>query len=82
MIEDRNNVTDSLIRDASRWVTQLVSGEATTTDAERLAQWRRQSPAHDAAFAEAVRVWWSSNPEGMRSLRAGAFRPGPDGGNR
>lgn len=46
-----------LTREASRWVTQLVSGEATDADAAALVRWRRASPAHEAAFVEAVRVW-------------------------
>src|ERR1700754_888889 len=48
---------DLLRRDARRWVTQLTSGEATTADAEALDHWRQQSPAHEAAFTEAVRLW-------------------------
>jgi transmembrane sensor len=59
MTADWNSETDILTRDASRWVTQLGSGEATAADAQALTQWRRQSPAHEAAFAEAVRVWRS-----------------------
>jgi transmembrane sensor len=64
MTIDRNSETDALTRDASRWVTQLVSGEATTADAEALTRWRRQSPAHEAAFAEAIRVWKRLDPSG------------------
>ncbi len=54
---DRNREADSLTHDASRWVAQLVSGEATAADAKALADWRRQSPVHEAAFAEALHVW-------------------------
>ncbi len=64
MTADSNSDADALTRDASRWVTQLVSGEATAADAEALANWRRQSPAHEAAFAEAVRVWKSLDSSG------------------
>lgn len=64
MTADWDSEADLLTRDASRFVTQLVSGEATAADAEALAQWRRQSRAHEAAFAEAVRVWRSLEPGG------------------
>jgi transmembrane sensor len=57
MNNDANEKVDLLKRDARRWVRQLVSGEATTVDAEALKHWRRQSRAHDAAFAEALCVW-------------------------
>jgi transmembrane sensor len=59
MTADRNYDIGLLTRDASRWVTQLASGEATEADAEALARWRRQSPAHEEAFSEAVHVWRS-----------------------
>jgi transmembrane sensor len=64
MTADSNSKTDALTRDASRWVTQLVSGEATSADANALTRWRKQSPAHEAAFAEAVRVWKNLHPSG------------------
>src|SRR5579864_9331732 len=64
MTADCNSEADSLTRDASRWVTQLTSGEATVADAAALAHWRRESPAHEAAFAEAVRVWKRLEPSG------------------
>jgi transmembrane sensor len=64
MTADWNREADPLTSDASHWVTQLVSGEATAADAEALAHWRRQSPAHEAAFAEAVRVWRSLESSG------------------
>ncbi|MEW6435583.1 MAG: FecR domain-containing protein [Pseudomonadota bacterium] len=73
MTDNRNNVTDPLTRDASRWVTQLVSGEATAADAEALAQWRQQSPAHEAAFAEAVQVWRKLKPGGYAFIERRGF---------
>ena len=71
MTADWNSETDLLTRDASRWVTQLVSGEATAADAEALTHWRRQSPAHEAAFAEAVRVWRSLESSGRTFIAQG-----------
>jgi len=58
-----------LKRDARRWVTQLVSGEATTAEFEAAERWRRQSVAHEAAFAEAIRLWQDFGAAG-RSLLA------------
>lgn len=64
MRDDLTSEADALKRDARRWVRQLVSGEATTADADAVKLWRRQSAAHEAAFAEAVRVWKSLGPGG------------------
>ena len=50
MSDDPDGEADALKRDARRWVRQLVSGEATTADAEALKRWRQQSPAHESAF--------------------------------
>lgn len=49
--------TTHLKRDARRLITQLVSGDATRADFDAASRWRRQSPAHEAAFAEATRLW-------------------------
>lgn len=57
MNDDLNGEADMLRRDARRFLRQLVSGEATTTDADTLRRWRRQSPAHETAFVEAVKMW-------------------------
>lgn len=59
MSDDPDREADVLKRDARRWVRQLVSGEATTADADALKSWRQESPDHDAAFGEAIRVWRS-----------------------
>lgn len=49
---------DSTLRDQAKdWVVQLATGEATQGDLQALEQWRAQSPAHAAAFAEACRLW-------------------------
>jgi ferric-dicitrate binding protein FerR (iron transport regulator) len=47
----------TLLREALAWVICLHSGAATTDEAEALAQWRRTSPDHDAAFRDAVELW-------------------------
>lgn len=49
--------TADLKRDARRLITQLVSGDATRSDFDAASRWRRQSAAHEAAFAEATRLW-------------------------
>lgn len=64
MIDERDSESEVLKRDARRWITQLASGEATTADAEALKRWRQQSPTHEVAFAEALRVWKSLGPAG------------------
>ena len=49
---------DRTVRDQAKdWVVQLATGEATQGDLQALAQWRAQSPAHAAAFADACRLW-------------------------
>jgi transmembrane sensor len=65
MIEDQGGEVKLLKLEARRWVDQLVSGEATTADAEALKGWRQQSPAHEAAFAEAIHLWKSLGPGGQ-----------------
>lgn len=64
MKDDPKSEVEVLKRDARRWVRQFVSGEATTADAEALMHWRQESPAHEAAFADAIRVWKSLGPGG------------------
>jgi transmembrane sensor len=56
-IRDQENGADALDREAHRWVTQLVSGEASTSDADAITRWRNQSAAHEAAFVAAIRQW-------------------------
>ncbi|MGH6612761.1 FecR family protein [Sphingomonas sp.] len=43
---------DPVIVDAADWLVRLTSGEATDADAQALADWRAQSPDHDAAFRQ------------------------------
>ena len=61
-IPNQHDDLEALEREAHRWVAQLVSGEATTADAEALKQWRRQSPAHEEAFLAATRRWKDFRP--------------------
>jgi transmembrane sensor len=49
--------TAELKRDARRLLTHLVSGEAKRLDFDAANRWRRQSPAHEAAFTEATQLW-------------------------
>lgn len=62
MIDDPDTEIESLERESHRWVTQLISGEATVADAEALKQWRAQSPRHEAAFVAATRMWKDFGP--------------------
>lgn len=52
----------ALHREARAWVARLTSGEATDADAWALAVWRARSPTHEAAFAEAARLWRLAGP--------------------
>lgn len=54
---DDHSGLEPLQRDALAWILRLKSGEATVADAEALKRWRAQSPEHEAAFREAVRIW-------------------------
>jgi transmembrane sensor len=54
--------------EALQWVERLTSGRATPSDAEALRRWRRQSPAHAAAFTDASKLWKNIGPAG-RNLR-------------
>jgi transmembrane sensor len=56
---NRADRLDPLLRDALAWVVLLKSGEATVADAEQLIDWRTRSPAHERAFRDAVKCWWT-----------------------
>ena len=47
---------DQLRREGAEWVHKLLSGSATRSDARALATWRGLSPAHEAAFSDALRL--------------------------
>jgi transmembrane sensor len=67
---------DPLERKALSWVEHMTSGQATLADAEALVRWRQESPAHDAAFAEARRLWDDLGPAGRRLRQHHAASPG------
>lgn len=46
-----------LRREAVDWVSRLTSHAVTKDDLEALELWRRESPAHAAAFLDARRLW-------------------------
>lgn len=70
-IDAEKDEADLLERAAHRWVSLLVSGEATEADAAALKSWCRQSPAHEAAFAAATRRWRDFGPAGRELLAEG-----------
>ena len=62
---------DDMKDQATTWLMLLTSGNATAADAEALRRWREQSPAHQAAFAEAKLFWQALGPAATQvSLRA------------
>ena len=71
--EDIPSELDPLQREALAWVVRLNSGTATTDDAAALALWRAQSPEHEAAFGDAVRLWRTLG-EATRELLGKASR--------
>lgn len=64
MSRDASSEGDALGRRARDWVRLLELGEPTAADADALGRWRRQSPAHEEAFADAVQVWKMLGPAG------------------
>ena len=66
-----SNGADDVKDQATAWLMLLTSGNATADDAEALRRWREQSPAHQAAFAEAKLFWQVLGPAATEvSLRA------------
>jgi ferric-dicitrate binding protein FerR (iron transport regulator) len=78
---------EALHGQAIAWIICLTSGEATIANTEDFELWRRQSPAHAAAFAEAAKLWHiaraagrfclgtfeSSIGQSSRGLKVGSF---------
>lgn len=60
---------DTLDREAHRWLMLLLSGDASTADADALRLWRRQSAAHEDAFTRARKRWRDYGRAGQ-ALRA------------
>ncbi|MGO4686262.1 FecR domain-containing protein [Hyphomicrobium sp. 2TAF46] len=54
---DQDSPDTMLRRAALDKIQRLVSGDATAEDVEDIRRWRRLSPAHEAAFASATRLW-------------------------
>ena len=52
-----SNDFDALDGKAIEWVVRLTSCEATARDLEAFERWRRRSPMHAQAFADAARLW-------------------------
>ncbi|MEW6644687.1 MAG: FecR domain-containing protein [Pseudomonadota bacterium] len=77
MTQDPSIDPDLLEREAHRWVTQLVSGEATVADAEALRRWIAQSPRHADAYAAAAARWKAFGPAGEVLRAAQATRRPP-----
>ena len=48
--------------EAFEWLTRLTSGEVTTDQLQGLAEWRARSPANEAAFREAGKLWHTLKP--------------------
>ena len=69
MTNDASIDSERLEREAHRWVTQLVSGEATAADAQALRRWIAQSPRHADAYAAATARWNAFGAAG-KALRA------------
>ncbi|HET6375745.1 MAG TPA: DUF4880 domain-containing protein, partial [Methylocella sp.] len=46
-----------LFGEALDWIARLIGGEAGEEEIEALLRWRAQSPGHEAAFKDAVRLW-------------------------
>ncbi|WP_187830154.1 FecR family protein [Siccirubricoccus phaeus] len=62
MAKARQHDDDGLRQEAHRWVVRLTSGAATDADAWQLSAWRSRSPAHEAAYRDAVRLWHQLAP--------------------
>lgn len=56
MSEFAENPPDPLQRESLEWLVRLTSGRVSVADAEGLAAWKAQSPAHLAAFEDALRL--------------------------
>ena len=61
--------TDAVTREALSWIVRLTSGSATTADAEALARWRAENPAHESAFLDAARLWRALGVAATESLQ-------------
>lgn len=55
---DQSHIADpeALRLEAQAWIVRIRSGDATGADTAELMRWRAQSPRHEQALAEAIRV--------------------------
>lgn len=71
---------------ATAWITLLVSGKATASDAEALQRWKWRSAANREAFAEAKLLWDALGPASTavaaRTAPSGELYARPVGGAR
>jgi transmembrane sensor len=74
-MDEVNDESDPLRREAVDWVQRLASGRATAADAESLKRWCRRSPAHAAAYAEASRLWRDFGPAARNLRQRGELPP-------
>jgi transmembrane sensor len=73
---DRTIELDPLMREAVDWIHRLAAGTATVADGEAFKRWRRQSPAHAAAYAEASCLWQEFGPAARNLRLRGEIPPG------
>jgi transmembrane sensor len=73
---DEGQARSDLRGQAVDWVQRLTSGRATPDDAEALKRWRAESPAHEAAFADASRLWNEFGPAAHNLRRRGEIPAG------
>jgi transmembrane sensor len=73
---DETGSVTPLELEAHDWVRRIASRQATAADADRLRQWRAQSPAHERAFQEATQLWrtFGSAAQEIRADEARAAR--------
>ena len=64
---------DPVKREAYDWIVRFMAGQMTPADIAAMKAWYRQSPTHEAAYAEARRVWTSLGPIASES-RLGSGR--------
>ncbi len=64
---DQSQEIDPLMRQAIAWLVRLKSGEATVADAAEFRAWRSQSPEHESAVKNAVRLWQTFEKAAVRT---------------
>lgn len=56
-VPTRTSEPSPLLDEALDWVVRLKTGAPTQADVDALQRWRQQSPAHEAAFRQAARLY-------------------------